>query len=520
MRTAIVSVLLLSAVISRSQPTITKNDMPVVGDTIHTRSTMLAMGVNYQQTGNNFTWDFSSLTSTTTGADTFIAVGSTPLIYQLAFNLPFDPNKATLASPQPDLSFIPNLPLTDIINFNRSVTALYAQCGFGATISGIPIPIKFDNPDVWYRFPLTINSLADSSESAFAQGITGLGYFSIERKRFNQVDGWGTVITPVGSYISLRVKSIVTETDSLYLDTLGFGFSLPRNYVEYKWLTTGKGLPVFQVSTQNVLPTFTWLDSSATASSFSVNLGSGVSICPGNSAVITATVTGGTPPFTYIWSDGSFGQTITVTPGATTTYTVTVVDATFQMANASTTVTVLPPPSFSITLDPNQVVGCSGGITTTQFTMTTTPTFPNYQWWNGSSGPGASSVVTGPPFPNYQGFQDYWVSVTDLQGCIGYDTIYIWWQVCTGTEELDGDSHLLEIYPNPSNGIVHIDYHGVWSSGMVLQVLDIMGREVWKRHRTEISDFVDLKQVTGRSGMFFIRLSDETGTIVRPILIQ
>lgn len=49
-------------------------------------------------------------------------------------------------------------------------------------------------------------------------------------------------------------------------------------------------------------------------------------ICPFNPTDLTATVTGGISPYSYNWTNGLVGQTITVYPPQTTTYTVNVVD--------------------------------------------------------------------------------------------------------------------------------------------------------------------------------------------------
>ncbi|MBK9016574.1 MAG: hypothetical protein IPM82_22250 [Saprospiraceae bacterium] len=56
--------------------------------------------------------------------------------------------------------------------------------------------------------------------------------------------------------------------------------------------------------------------------------GSDVSICPGTTAYLNVGVSGGTGPFTYAWSNGlGSGATKTVSPSATTTYSVTVTGA-------------------------------------------------------------------------------------------------------------------------------------------------------------------------------------------------
>jgi hypothetical protein len=96
------------------------------------------------------------------------------------------------------------------------------------------------------------------------------------------------------------------------------------------------------------------------------------SLCPGSGpATLTATVVGGTAPFTYSWSTGATTSSITVNPSVTTTYTVWVTAANGCQANpATSTVTVNSSPSCSIgTISPGSLI-CNHG----NYTISTTAT--------------------------------------------------------------------------------------------------------------------------------------------------
>ncbi|MBK8564216.1 MAG: hypothetical protein IPN76_12975 [Saprospiraceae bacterium] len=71
--------------------------------------------------------------------------------------------------------------------------------------------------------------------------------------------------------------------------------------------------------------------------------GSGTSICAGSSATLTAVAIGGAAPYTFNWSNGlGSGASKTVSPIATTAYTITVTAASGCTSSTSVTVTVTP----------------------------------------------------------------------------------------------------------------------------------------------------------------------------------
>jgi choice-of-anchor A domain-containing protein len=128
-------------------------------------------------------------------------------------------------------------------------------------------------------------------------------------------------------------------------------------------------------------------------------------VCAGGSMVLTATVTGATPS-DYLWSNGATTPSITVAPGATTTYTVTVTSDKGCSAAGSGMVTVNPLPVVSV----NSGAVCAGGsMTLTASVSGATP--KSYLWSTGATT--ASINVT----PNATA--SYSVTVTSDAGCTG-----------------------------------------------------------------------------------------------------
>jgi hypothetical protein len=239
-----------------AQITITDADMPSVGDTFRVSDGLITPAIDPIPTGASFLWDFSALQWITQDVDSFVSVSSTGPIYSVVFiDISFNPYRANMAARGPELPSVPQVSISDVNYFYYKTASSYKLSGYGALINGISAPIPFDNKDRIYSFPLNFGN-TDSSDSDFQLSLPGLGYYSHDQHRVNEVDGWGTLITPYGTFNTLRIKSVITSNDSIYLDTLGtgFAFSLPQT-IEYKWLGEQEGVPLLQINTTLTLGT-------------------------------------------------------------------------------------------------------------------------------------------------------------------------------------------------------------------------------------------------------------------------
>jgi len=222
---------------SEAQITIDQSDMPSPGDTIRKSSALNTDLYDFSETGADYTWDYSDLQPLIQAVDTFVNVTETPIVYWPFFILSSD-----MASPMADSPFS-QIPLTAVFSFSNNTSSDFQDVGFAATVYGIPLPFKYDNGDVLYDFPMNYGNV-DSSHSGFGFGVPGIGYVLVDRNRVNIVDGWGNLTTPYGTFEVLRLKSVVHEYDSLYLDTLGIGVPIDMDYIEYKWLAKGQKVPL------------------------------------------------------------------------------------------------------------------------------------------------------------------------------------------------------------------------------------------------------------------------------------
>ncbi len=245
-----------------AQVVITSDDMPVPGDTVRKSITTFLEGFDYQASGPDRTWYFDELTVMSQQVDTFISVEETPGIYQLFFNNQFiyPAYKATVVQKLATFAGIPGMTLTDSYLFIKNTAEEYREVGYGVTLEGIQIPVQLQEIDTIYRFPLQYGNV-DSAQSLLEVDIPDLGFLMIAKSRRNTVDGYGTLITPYGEFQTLRVKTEITEYDSIYSDSLGIGIPVTRNITEYKWLANGYPQPMLVVSEEPFIVTATYIDS-------------------------------------------------------------------------------------------------------------------------------------------------------------------------------------------------------------------------------------------------------------------
>lgn len=238
---------------SQSPISIFSSDMPGVDDTFRLSVKNGPDSIDITNTGANWTWDYSFLDPDEQKVDTFVNPFLTDPQYYINFNNPFDQNHyASLAQPiSPPPSFDANFQIEDVYYFYKKTSSKYTQVGFGAKLNGISISQQYNPVDVIYEFPLDFGNTSNSTSSFNYDFPNNDDYYGRTTERTNTVDGWGTLITPFGTFQTLRIKSEMKITDTLYLDSLNFGFNIPRpTQFEYKWLAKNNGIPVLQINTQ------------------------------------------------------------------------------------------------------------------------------------------------------------------------------------------------------------------------------------------------------------------------------
>lgn len=227
---------------THAQITITSSDMPSVGDTLRVSIAQGTANVDHTLSGTNYLWDFSALTPVAQDLYKFNAPTAIPFNFLATYGL---------LNPTPDsIPFLGVIP-SNFMDYFKNSSSSYRQVGSSfeyAPLGNFSVPILYSAADHVYDFPLNLNDI-DTSNSEFSFGISGTFYLKEWRTRVNTVDGWGTLITPFGTFQSLRLRSVVEARDSISLDSTGnnsFVFNRPTT-VQYKWLVNGGGVPYLQV---------------------------------------------------------------------------------------------------------------------------------------------------------------------------------------------------------------------------------------------------------------------------------
>ena len=260
MRISLLLILLLP-ISAISQITLDETDFANADDTVRISATT-DFNVDISSTGANFTWDFSSLVAESQNLLEFMDVSNASQLVEFLFG-GFAPVKyqasyfvASDDLPLDQLSTFLPVAITDVNRFSRITADSVASIGFSMKVEGNEIPFRSDLIEKRYQLPLT-----------YLDTYTGEGFTEMDlnpvaniiwrqrRNRSSEVDGWGTLSIPMGTYDVIRVHHTIEETDSIYQEFFGspmwFGVDLPTAHV-YEWWAEGELEPVLRIESSEV----------------------------------------------------------------------------------------------------------------------------------------------------------------------------------------------------------------------------------------------------------------------------
>lgn len=235
------------SLILNAQITITNLSMPVMDDTVRYSTATLSSVGDYTSTGANYIWHFDTLRMTGQGRRDFTI--NTPYFFF------FGPTKfgekiADTILSQSIPGFGP-VAITDFYWFYANMPSVFEVEGAGVKINNIPVPSFYSDKDELYFLPLSYGQ-KDSSTFRFSTSTTtAIPIVYIKNGyRITEVDGWGSITTPYGTFNCLRVVTTAYSKDTIIFNStfgsIPFGFN---NYQRsYQWLTTTEKIPLLEVS--------------------------------------------------------------------------------------------------------------------------------------------------------------------------------------------------------------------------------------------------------------------------------
>ena len=240
-----------------------------------------------------------------------------------------------------------------------------------------------------------------------------------------------------------------------------------------------------------------------------VNLGADKTICSPNSVVLDA----GSGFSSYLWSDGSTGQTITVS--TTGIYYVEVSDN-FGCTHSDTVevfVTILiPDAGFDY---------ASTGLTVSFSDSSLNAS--DWLWYFGDVTPG-STVQN--PIHTYANPGAYDVCLIATNAC-GSDTVCTTISVSeTGISEFEIQSLKYKVYPNPSGGVFTIECQitlprCIAGSNVNLLVYNILGKKIYEsRHYVGTNDPMTIDLSKNPAGMYHLQVITNRGISNIMIIIE
>lgn len=294
---------------------------------------------------------------------------------------------------------------------SATTTANNAACGGNngsATVaaSGGTTPYSY----LWSNSATTVSITGLAAGTYFVTVTDGSGCTTTSSASVNNVGGPSVAVS------SVNVGCYGTNTGSA--NAVATGGTTPYTYTWSNAQTTANATGLV-AGTYTI--TVTDINNCIASSAITITQPSQLFVAPsttnvscngGNNGTATANATGGTSPYTYLWSNNATSASLSgLTAG---TYSVTITDSKSCTANASVIIT--EPSSFSASIATSTNVSCNGGSNGSASVTAGGGTGPySYLWSGGQTTPSISNLDAGAVT----------VTVTDNNGCTANATTTI-----------------------------------------------------------------------------------------------
>lgn len=240
-----------------------------------------------------------------------------------------------------------------------------------------------------------------------------------------------------------------------------------------------------------------------TALSLVVDNTTNVSCNGGSNGAISITVSGGTPGYTYLWSNGSTTDDLTGLGAGS--YTGTVTDANGCTLVGGPVVITAPAALSASVATTNEIQGGAAGTTTLTVGGGTSPY--TYLWSNGATTQNLSGLLAG----------TYTVTVTDANGCTITASGVV--SFITGLGQIGGISEI-KLYPNPTTEVVNVFVSNETASDVKVEIFTAEGRLVVAATESNAKETtVQLNLGAQAAGLYFARITTNEATITRTFTV-
>lgn len=248
-----------SVISGKAQLTLSVADFATGGDTVRLSQTQNST-LDFFTTGPNYTWDFSNLNANSQSLKEYTPIGFGSFLILATYG-PFAGSYAatyfnlTTELPIDQLSAFLPVEISDLSQYTKRSNAAITSIGYSINVQGQGLPFKSDTIETRYSLPLTFGDVHDSRGYTFVDLNPAADIKYVQhRQRHTEVDGWGTLTTPLGTFPALRIRHDINEIDSIYQTFFGTGSWIgtpPIDRTEYEWWTNGKKEYLLKVVTTN-----------------------------------------------------------------------------------------------------------------------------------------------------------------------------------------------------------------------------------------------------------------------------
>jgi hypothetical protein len=319
----------------------------------------------------------------------------------------------------------------------------------------------------------TVSPLVNSSYTVTGTGIGGCAATNTVVSSVT-VNANPTITVASGTACSGANYTIVPSGGISY--TYSGGSSLVTPTVNTSYTVTGANAAN---CTNTAVATITVISTPITVNSGSICAGGSFTIVPSGAT-------------TYTYSSGS----AVVTPTATSAYTVTGTGTNACVGNAISNVTVTPLPTVLVASSPTLI--CAGQAATLTASGAT-----SYVWNTTST---LTAIVVSPTVTtNY--------TVTgNSNGCSKTATVSQNVSPCTGINSFVSTTSEINIFPNPSTGVLNIDLKSVSSENINIQIVNSIGAVVLSSSaKSNETKTVSIQNLA--NGIYFVKVLEGNSVI-------